>query len=523
MPPIPFGARVAMLAILVLAVRGAAADVPRTTNYQGLLLDSSNQPLTGTPDIFVRIWDDPVSSVPSDKLYEEVHLNVPTVDGVFSLVLGQGTLPSAAFDASLFAGPDRWLEIEVEGEILAPRQKLHTVAYSFQAQQCVDAQTLTGQTLGQVIAAARTGIAFTDLDGEAADGQIPAAISRDTEVFGLVLSNDGPGSGLNADLLDGFSSAQFLQVADFSFARIAGVASDAQIPASIARDAEVLGLVLAGDGAGSGLNADLLDSLSSSAFARTTGPVTLAGPVTIGDAATDGSLALREASGALRLRASATDDIVIGQGGTPSGDTDLAIRDPNHLVGGVATDGENALFFDASTSDLRLGSGTAADPGDDGDLLLENGAGLVTHSSGGATGDLLLGTSGVDGDVILRDTTGLSAITLDGSTGDLANKAEGEGLVKGWARIDFLGGIIGCYRCNTNAAATRRVSEGNYVVDFTFASDISARPQICTLNDGVAGGTSMRCFPDPFDPSAVRVDVLRGSTATDGGFTVVIY
>lgn len=46
-----------------------------------------------------------------------------------------------------------------------------------------------------------------------------------------------------------------------------GVFADARIPSTIARDAEVMGLVLAGDGAGSGLDADLLDGQHASAFA----------------------------------------------------------------------------------------------------------------------------------------------------------------------------------------------------------------------------------------------------------------
>jgi hypothetical protein len=46
-----------------------------------------------------------------------------------------------------------------------------------------------------------------------------------------------------------------------------GTLADARIAAGIARDAEVLGLVLASDGAGSGLDADLLDGQHAAAFA----------------------------------------------------------------------------------------------------------------------------------------------------------------------------------------------------------------------------------------------------------------
>jgi hypothetical protein len=47
----------------------------------------------------------------------------------------------------------------------------------------------------------------------------------------------------------------------------AGTLADARIPAGIARDNEVLGIVLAGDGASSTLDADLLDGKDSADFA----------------------------------------------------------------------------------------------------------------------------------------------------------------------------------------------------------------------------------------------------------------
>lgn len=56
---------------------------------------------------------------------------------------------------------------------------------------------------------AANAIPQADGTGILADGWIPAAITRDSEVMTIVLANDGPGSGLNADLLDGLSSAAF--------------------------------------------------------------------------------------------------------------------------------------------------------------------------------------------------------------------------------------------------------------------------------------------------------------------------
>jgi hypothetical protein len=42
--------------------------------------------------------------------------------------------------------------------------------------------------------------------GTVADAYVASTLTRDSEVFGIVLANDGPGSGLNADLLDNYST-----------------------------------------------------------------------------------------------------------------------------------------------------------------------------------------------------------------------------------------------------------------------------------------------------------------------------
>lgn len=68
------------------------------------------------------------------------------------------------------------------------------------------------------------------------------------DVLAKLLTVDGSGSGLDADLLDGNSSAFYL-------------------PASSYTAADVLAKLVTVDGVGSGLDADLLDGLSSAAFA----------------------------------------------------------------------------------------------------------------------------------------------------------------------------------------------------------------------------------------------------------------
>lgn len=87
-----------------------------------------------------------------------------------------------------------------------------------------------------------------------------------------IAANGGPGSGLDADLLDGQHASAFATAAHtHSGADItSGIVSETRIDAAIARDSEVFSIVTANDGPGSGLDADLLDGQHSSAFALTT-------------------------------------------------------------------------------------------------------------------------------------------------------------------------------------------------------------------------------------------------------------
>ncbi len=86
------------------------------------------------------------------------------------------------------------------------------------------------------------------LDGLDSTSFLSAATYTAADVLAKLLTVDGAGSGLDADLLDGLSSAAFLLAASYTAA-------------------DVLAKLLTVDGTGSGLDADLLDGLSSAAFA----------------------------------------------------------------------------------------------------------------------------------------------------------------------------------------------------------------------------------------------------------------
>jgi hypothetical protein len=120
-----------------------------------------------------RIYDAPTGGV---LLWEEEHTSVPVDTGIYTVILGTGTTTSGSFDPSLFSEDNRWLEVEVEGEVFDPRQQLTSVAYAFTAATAGDADTLDGSDSLDFASDIHTH-PFTDITGTATDAQIPDTIT----------------------------------------------------------------------------------------------------------------------------------------------------------------------------------------------------------------------------------------------------------------------------------------------------------------------------------------------------------
>jgi hypothetical protein len=103
-------------------------------SFQGVALDPDGGPINGTRDVVIRIYGDPVASGAAALVYSERHPGTAFVDGVFNLAIGRGSSPSDPFGSATFSEPSgpegRWLEVEIAGEILAPRTQLHSVPYA---------------------------------------------------------------------------------------------------------------------------------------------------------------------------------------------------------------------------------------------------------------------------------------------------------------------------------------------------------------------------------------------------------
>lgn len=118
---------ITVLAGLLLVASIAYAAPPTTMNYQGVLRDDLGAPLTGSVPVHFRLFDDELAGL---EVWEEGG-SVEAVGGVFETVLGV-TNP---LEPSLFDAGPLWLQLEVDNEVLSPRQRLTSVPWALRAAQ----------------------------------------------------------------------------------------------------------------------------------------------------------------------------------------------------------------------------------------------------------------------------------------------------------------------------------------------------------------------------------------------------
>lgn len=116
--------------VLALSLQLTAAT-PSQMNYQGLLTDTADIPLTGTYSLAFTIYDHPTASAPANIKWQETHPAVSVDNGLFNVVLGNGS-PAVPLMDGVFDGTPRYLGIKigVAAEI-SPRTPLVTSPYAY--------------------------------------------------------------------------------------------------------------------------------------------------------------------------------------------------------------------------------------------------------------------------------------------------------------------------------------------------------------------------------------------------------
>jgi hypothetical protein len=308
---------------MLLANTIDSAEIPRMINYQARLTDTdSGEPLQGSYDLEFRLYD---SATEGSLLWSETQSVEIDSLGIVSVILGSQTEIDIPFDRPV------WLEVVVEGGILSPRRELASVPYAFRAKRSDDADSLGGVPSGDYVVQGVSGVVTTDM------------------------ISDGPGSGLDADMLDGLDSDAFADSGHSHDERYykqdslntAGVINDTANPVDWTKLKGVPPGIADGTddvGPGDGHSLDADDGSPVDALYVDHG-----GNVGIGTTTpTNGQLEVMTATGVGIYSESSDDAAVIGSRGTVD-----VVRTPSGVVG-IGEDGSGLAAYSESAAHPAL-------------------------------------------------------------------------------------------------------------------------------------------------------------------------
>ncbi|MDQ7781089.1 MAG: hypothetical protein RDV41_15440, partial [Planctomycetota bacterium] len=179
----------ALLAAFTGLLWTASEDTQTILSVQGKLTDSSGNALTGSYDFSFTIYD---AESGGNVEFTENQSGLPVTNGVYNVLVGDATvggIPLTVFQSNT----DLWLAITVESETLAPRSPLTAHAFAF----C--ARTLQGYVPGNVAGNVpiNNGTVNTNLNADLLDGQSSAYFTSASNISAGLLAPTYGGTGLN--------------------------------------------------------------------------------------------------------------------------------------------------------------------------------------------------------------------------------------------------------------------------------------------------------------------------------------
>ena len=242
---------------VLLCFQTVFAQVPTTINYQGYLTDDMGAPLNTGLDATFNLYNVAVGGAP--LWTSDYFINI--ADGKFDIELGvPDPFPVGLFDQPLFLG----IEIDGDGEMV-PRKAISVVPYAFRA---VDADTLQGMTAVSLDQSSHVADVANPHAVTAIQAGAPSstAFNNHTSFGSAHHTRYGDGEAVLAMGITGnfnplnhsrYSNAEAL-------ATMGAIADTNPLNHTKYTDSEAVAALLNADGAGSTLDADLLDGQEAS-------------------------------------------------------------------------------------------------------------------------------------------------------------------------------------------------------------------------------------------------------------------
>ena len=237
------------------------AEVPARINYQGYLTDTSGNPVAdGDYAMGFAIFDVPTSGT---ALWSESQ-TVSLAGGLYNVELGLNPFSDDLFDGDLY------LEVEVNGEIFAPRKRLIATPFAMKA-ALSDGVVDGGVTNVMIADNAVNSQKLSDnsvTSTKITDGSLTAVDIQDGSTLTEILDDDGTGSGLDADSLDGLDASAFSSATHDHDTQYVNVTGDGMVGST---PDFVLGVTNVGTGHGVGGSVTGTDSAAVYGEATNTG------------------------------------------------------------------------------------------------------------------------------------------------------------------------------------------------------------------------------------------------------------
>ena len=187
--------KIIYIAVFMLGI--AFAQVPERITLQGRLVDE-NGPINGDKSVIVRIYDNGNPATIDFILFEETQ-TVTFSDGLYSMQIGESPIiPGNSLENALNSAP-RYLGLIIDGTVF-PRERLTSVPFAIQSGGVVDGSITSASLANDAVDG------DTISDGSISDADISGSASIQASKI-----NDGSGSNLDADQLDGVDSTSFLR------------------------------------------------------------------------------------------------------------------------------------------------------------------------------------------------------------------------------------------------------------------------------------------------------------------------
>ncbi len=120
-----------LLTFVISAFAISCAGPDHVVGYQGRLTDASGSPINGSKSVTFRLWNTETGTAALNKLFEQTR-TVAVTNGLLNIDIGGTAVDSfsiAGIDPQIFAQP-LWLELVIDSQTLAPRQKLLGAPYA---------------------------------------------------------------------------------------------------------------------------------------------------------------------------------------------------------------------------------------------------------------------------------------------------------------------------------------------------------------------------------------------------------